>query len=143
MALDPYKLRLDFPILDQEVNGHPLVYLDNGASSQKPKVVIDAVSQYYEREHSNIHRGVHSLSGKATEKYEEVRKKVKNLINAEHEHEIIFTRGTTESINLLASCLRRGSVSEGDEIIVTELEHHSNIVPWQMLCEERNAILKV
>ncbi|MBL4576948.1 MAG: cysteine desulfurase [Flavobacteriales bacterium] len=143
MPLEPHKIRLDFPILDQEVNGYPLVYLDNGASSQKPKAVIDAVSKYYEREHSNIHRGVHALSGKATEKYEEVREKVKNLINAEHNHEIIFTRGTTESINLLANCMGRSIISAGDEIIVTELEHHSNIVPWQFVCEEKGAILKV
>ena len=143
ISLDPLKIRADFPILDQKVNGYPLVYLDNGASSQKPRVVIDAVSQYYEREHSNIHRGVHTLSGKATERYEEVRRKVKTLINAEHEHEIIFTRGTTESINLLASCIGRSLIAEGDEILVSELEHHSNIVPWQFLCEERGAILRV
>ena len=143
MALDPNKIRADFPILDQEVNGYPLVYLDNGASSQKPKAVIDTISKYYEHEHSNIHRGVHTLSGKATEKYELVRGKVRKLINAAHEHEIIFTRGTTESINLLASSLGRSAISEGDEIIVSELEHHSNIVPWQLLCEKSGAKLKV
>jgi len=143
ISLDPLKIRADFPILAQEVNGYPLVYLDNGASSQKPKVVIDAISQYYTHEHSNIHRGVHTLSGKATERYEEVRMKVKTLINAEHAHEIIFTRGTTESINLLASCMGKSLISEGDEILVTELEHHSNIVPWQLLCEETGATLKV
>jgi cysteine desulfurase/selenocysteine lyase len=143
MALDPNKIRADFPILDQEVNGYPLVYLDNGASSQKPKAVIDTISEYYEHEHSNIHRGIHTLSGKATEKYELVRGKVRNLINAAHEHEIIFTRGTTESINLLASSLGRSAISEGDEIIVSELEHHSNIVPWQLLCENSGAKLKV
>jgi len=143
MALDPNKIRADFPILDQEVNGYPLVYLDNGASSQKPQVVIDTISKYYEHEHSNIHRGVHTLSGKATEKYELVRGKVRKLINAAHDHEIIFTRGTTESINLLASSLGMSAISEGDEIIVSELEHHSNIVPWQLLCERSGAKLKV
>ena len=143
MILDPNKIRADFPILNQEVNGYPLVYLDNGASSQKPKAVIDAVCEYYTHDHSNIHRGVHTLSGKATEQYELVREKVKNLVNAAHAHEIIFTRGTTESINLLASSLGRSVISQGDEIIVSELEHHSNIVPWQLLCENTGAKLKV
>ena len=143
MILDPNNIRADFPILERKVNGHPLVYLDNGASSQKPKAVIDAISEYYTHDHSNIHRGVHTLSGNATEQYELVREKVRNLVNAAHAHEIIFTRGTTESINLLAYSIGKGLIEEDDEIIVTELEHHSNIVPWQLLCEERGAKLKV
>ena len=143
MILDPNNIRADFPILERKVNGHPLVYLDNGASSQKPKAVIDAISEYYTNDHSNIHRGVHTLSGNATEQYELVREKVRNLVNAAHAHEIIFTRGTTESINLLAYSIGKGLIEEDDEIIVTELEHHSNIVPWQLLCEERGAKLKV
>ncbi len=136
-------IRAQFPILSREVNGKPLVYLDNGATSQKPQSVIDAISHYYEYENSNIHRGVHTLSQEATSAYEEVRKKVQKFINAEHDHEIIFTSGTTGGINLVASSFGEKLVRKGDEILITAMEHHSNIVPWQMLCERKGAKLKV
>lgn len=136
------QIRSEFPILSREVNGKPLVYLDNGATTQKPQVVIDAISKYYEFENSNIHRGVHTLSQEATDAYEKARVKVQQFLNAEHSHEIIFTSGTTGGINLISSSMRT-SVKPGDEIIITAMEHHSNIVPWQMLCEETGAILKV
>ena len=136
-------IRAQFPILSREVNGKPLVYLDNGATSQKPQSVIDAISRYYEYENSNIHRGVHTLSQEATSAYEDVRKKVQKFINAEHDHEIIFTSGTTGGINLVASSFGASLVRKGDEILITAMEHHSNIVPWQMLCERRGAHLKV
>ena len=140
--LDIEQIRKDFPVLHQEVNGHPLVYLDNAASAQKPQVVIDTVSHYYKKEHSNIHRGVHYLSAEATTKYEEARKTVQNHINAAHDHEVIFTKGTTDGINLVANGFR-SILETDDEIIISGLEHHSNIVPWQMLCEQTNAKLKV
>ena len=136
-------IRKDFPILSREVNGKPLVYLDNGASSQKPKQVIDVISHYYEYENSNIHRGIHTLSQEATNAYEESRKTVQSFINAKHDHEVIFTAGTTESINLVASSFGKKFIQKGDEIIISTMEHHSNIVPWQMVCEEKGAILKV
>jgi len=136
------QIREDFPILSREVNGKPLVYLDNGATTQKPKIVIDAISKYYELENSNIHRGVHTLSQEATDAYEQARVKTQEFLNAKHSHEIIFTSGTTGSINLIASSLSK-SLNPGDEIIITAMEHHSNIVPWQMICEEKKAILKV
>ncbi|MGB0917846.1 MAG: aminotransferase class V-fold PLP-dependent enzyme [Flavobacteriales bacterium] len=136
-------IRAQFPILEREVNGKQLVYLDNGATSQKPKSVIDAISNYYEHENSNIHRGVHTLSQEATSAYEEVRKKVQKFINAEHDHEIIFTSGTTGGINLIANSFGEKLVRKGDEILITAMEHHSNIVPWQMLCERNGAKLKV
>ncbi len=136
------QIRADFPILSREVNGKPLVYLDNGATTQKPQVVIDAINLYYENENSNIHRGVHTLSQEATDAYEQVRVKVQRFLNAKHSHEIIFTSGTTGGINMIASSLRT-SIKSGDEIIITAMEHHSNIVPWQMLCEETGAKLKV
>ena len=136
-------IRAQFPILQREVNGKPLVYFDNGATSQKPKSVIDTISRYYELENSNIHRGVHTLSQEATSAYEDVRKKVQQFINAEHSHEIIFTSGTTGGINLVASSFGASLVRKGDEILITAMEHHSNIVPWQMLCERRGAHLKV
>lgn len=136
-------IRAQFPILEREVNGKPLVYLDNGATSQKPQSVIGAISHYYEYENSNIHRGVHTLSQEATSAYEDVRKKVQKFINAEHDHEIIFTSGTTGGINLVASSFGASLVRKGDEILITAMEHHSNIVPWQMLCERRGAHLKV
>lgn len=136
-------IRKDFPILNREVHGKPLVYLDNGASSEKPKQVIDVIKHYYEFEHANIHRGVHFLSQSATTKYEEARKKIQHWFNAKHDHEIIFTRGTTEAINLVAQSFGRKYIKEGDEVIISTMEHHSNIVPWQMICEERKAILKV
>ena len=143
MGIDIDHIRKDFPILDQEVNGQPLVYLDSAASSQKPLAVIDAINDYYKTTNSNVHRGVHFLSQRATTAYEVTREKVRALINAKLEHEIIFTRGATESINLLASTMGKGKIQKGDEVVITEMEHHSNIVPWQMLCEETEAILKV
>ena len=143
MKLDIDNIRSQFPILDQEINGKPLVYLDNGASSQKPQRVIDAISHYYEHDHANVHRGVHTLSQRATDAFEAVRKQVQQFINAEHEHEIIYTRGTTEAINLVASSFGKALVEEGDEVLISTMEHHSNIVPWQMMCEECGAVLKV
>lgn len=141
--LDIEKIRADFPALHQEVHGRPLIYFDNAATSQKPQVVMDALSEYYQEYNSNVHRGVHYLSQKATDAYEAARVAVQKHINAEHEHEVIYTRGTTESINLVAHSFGKAFVEEGDEIIVSALEHHSNIVPWQMLCEEKKAVLKV
>ncbi|MCB0431178.1 MAG: cysteine desulfurase [Flavobacteriales bacterium] len=140
---DVYKIREDFPILSRKVNGQPLVYLDNAASSQKPIQVIDAVDAYYRNEHSNIHRGVHYLSAHATERYEEARGKLQRHINAAHAHEIIFTKGTTDSINLVASSFGRKHLKAGDEVLISTLEHHSNIVPWQLICEEKGAHLRV
>ncbi|HJP38503.1 MAG: cysteine desulfurase [Gammaproteobacteria bacterium] len=143
-ATDPdiEKLRLDFPILAQEINGHRLAFLDSAASSQRPRSVIEAVSHYYEHDHANVHRGVHTLSHRATEAYEGAREKVRRFINASSSREIIFTRGTTDAINLLAASFGQ-SIEPGDEIIISHLEHHSNIVPWQMLCERNDATLKV
>jgi cysteine desulfurase/selenocysteine lyase len=135
--------RHNFPLLRQLVNGKPLVYLDNAATSQKPQAVIDAMIQYYEIENSNIHRGVHTLSERATQAYEGVRTKVAHFINAAHAREIIFVRGTTEAVNLVAGSFGRSSVGEGDEIIISAMEHHSNIVPWQILCQEKRAKLRV
>jgi cysteine desulfurase/selenocysteine lyase len=143
MALDIQNIRAQFPALHQEVNGRPLVYFDNGATSQKPQMVIDAITHYYSKENSNIHRGVHFLSQQATDKYEAAREAVRRFINAGSIEEIIFTRGTTEAINLVSSCLARSLFKEGDEIIISAIEHHSNIVPWQMACEQSGAILKV
>ncbi len=141
--LDINKIRADFPILKREVNGKPLIYFDNGATAQKPNVVIDAISNYYKNQNSNIHRGVHTLSREITIAYEEARATIQKHIHAQLASEIIFTSGTTESINLVADCLGKFFISEGDEIIITEMEHHSNIIPWQVLCEEKNAELKV
>lgn len=135
-------IRKDFPILDAKVNGHNLIYLDNAATSQTPNCVIDSISNYYKNLNSNIHRGVHFLSQKATEKYENTRKKFKEHLNANSTKEIIFTSGTTHSINLVANGFTN-SLKKGDEIIVSQLEHHSNIVPWQMLCEKTNAVMKM
>jgi cysteine desulfurase / selenocysteine lyase len=140
---DIHSIRADFPILKTTVNGKPLVYLDNGATTQKPLAVINAITDYYTLKNSNVHRGVHHLSQVATDAYEITRKKVKHYINAAHEHEIIMTSGTTHGINLVSSCYGKQFVKAGDEIIISAMEHHSNIVPWQMLCEERNAVLKV
>ncbi len=136
------KIVADFPILKQEVNGKSLVYLDNGASSQKPQVVIDAISKYYSEINANIHRGVHTLSQKATDAYEESRKKLQAHFNAKYDFEILFTKGTTDGINLVANGFT-SLLNKGDEIIVSYLEHHSNIVPWQMLCQRTGAVLKV
>ena len=140
---DVERIREDFPILRQQVRGKPLVYLDNAATSQKPQVVIDAIRNYYERDNSNIHRGVHFLSERATEEYERARRTAQKFVNAADSREIIFTRGTTESINLVAQTYGRKHVGAGDEILITAMEHHSNIVPWQMLCEEKGARLRV
>jgi len=137
------RIRADFPVLHQLVNGKPLVYLDNGASSQVPQVVIDRGSVYLEHEHSNIHRGVHYLSQKATTAYEGARETVKRFINARESRECIFVRGTTEGINLVMHGYGRKFIGAGDEIIISAMEHHSNIVPWQMLCEEKGAVLRV
>lgn len=141
--LDIQKIRADFPILNEKIRGKQLVYLDNGASTQKPKAVIDAETFYYEHQYANIHRGVHYLSQIGTDLYEQVRRQIQAFINAKHEHEIIYTKGTTNSINLVAYTFGRKFIQEGDEIVVTEMEHHSNIVPWQILCEEKKCILKV
>ncbi|MBL0744064.1 cysteine desulfurase [Chryseolinea sp. Jin1] len=141
--MDVEKIRKEFPILHQTVNGRDLVYLDNAATSQKPLVVIDALTDYYKGYNANIHRGIHTLAEKATKAFEQTRHTAKQYINAASEQEIIFTRGVTEGINLVATSYGRTFVKEGDEIIVSELEHHSNIVPWQFVCEEKNATLKV
>jgi len=143
MTLDINKIRKDFPILQEKVHGKDLVYFDNAATSQKPTQVIDEMVKYYYKYNSNIHRGVHYLSNKSTDGNENARKIVQNFINAEHLHEIIFTRGTTESINLVANSFAERYIGEGDEVIVSEMEHHSNIVPWQLVCEKKKAVLKV
>ena len=140
--LDINKIRSQFPILNRKVNGKDLVYFDNGATTQKPQSVIDAEANYYANENSNVHRGVHFLSGLATDKFEETRNTVQAFIGAKHNHEIIFTKGTTDSINLVANGFRT-LLNKGDEIIISEMEHHSNIVPWQMCCEISGATLKV
>ncbi len=137
------KIRRDFPILHEKIRGKPLVYLDSAATSQKPQVVIEALKHYYQTENSNIHRGVHYLSGVATRAYEGARAKVQHFLNAQSLREIIFVRGTTEAINLVAQSYGRTKVKKGDEIIISAMEHHSNIVPWQMLCEQTGALLKV
>jgi cysteine desulfurase/selenocysteine lyase len=139
---DVQKIRAQFPILSQSVNGKPLVYFDNGATSQKPQVVIDSIVDYYSKYNANIHRGVHTLSQLATDAYEQARYKIQKHFNAKQPYEIIFTSGTTESINLVANGFA-SLVEKNDEIIVSALEHHSNIVPWQMLCEQTGAVLKV
>ena len=142
VEFDVEKVRKDFPILHQMINGKPLIYLDNAATSQKPKNVIEAIETYYREYNSNIHRGVHTLSENATEIYESSRLKIKNFINANSTKEIVFVRGATEAINLVAQSLGRDSLNENDEIIITELEHHSNIVPWQLLSQQTGAKLK-
>lgn len=131
-----------FPILNQDVNGHRLVYLDSAATSQKPVQVIEAIKAYYELDNSNVHRGVHTLGNRATDKYEGAREKVRKFINAQSTQEIIFTRGTTTALNTVASSYGRANVAEGDEIVITQMEHHSNIIPWQQLAKEKNATLK-
>ena len=140
--LDIQKIRADFPILSQKVNGKPLVYFDNGATSQKPQVVIDAISKYYQEINANIHRGVHTLSQLATDAYEESRVKIQKHINAKHNYEVLFTSGTTHAINAVANGFA-SLLKSGDEVLVSALEHHSNIVPWQMLCERTGATLRV
>jgi cysteine desulfurase/selenocysteine lyase len=146
IALSPQEvthIRQDFPILNQSVHGRPLVYLDSAATSQKPQVVLDAIQRYYVEQNANVHRGVHYLSELATREYEDARVKLQHFINAAESHEIIYTRGTTESINLVAHSFGRKFVKEGDEIIISAIEHHSNIVPWQLLCEQMGATLRV
>ena len=137
------RIREDFPILKRRVHGQPLVYLDNAATSQKPQTVIDALAHYYRAQNSNIHRGVHCLSQEATDAYEEARQKVQRFLNAEDWREIVFVRGTTEAINLVAQTYGRQHIRSGDEVIISHLEHHSNIVPWQMLCEQQKAKLRI
>jgi len=141
--LDIQAIRKDFPILNQKIYNHQIVYFDNAATSQKPQIVIDTTNEYYQKYNSNIHRGVHYLSEKMTEAYENARKTVKSFINAKFQHEIIFTSGTTESINLVAFAFGEKYISENDEIIISQHEHHSNIVPWQMMCERKGAKIKV
>jgi cysteine desulfurase/selenocysteine lyase len=143
MTWDVEKIRRDFPVLSREVNGKPLVYLDNTASAQVPRFVIERTSKYLAEEHSNVHRGVHYLSQHATNAYEAAREKVKRFINAREAAECIFVRGTTEGINLVAHSYGNKFIGEGDEIVLSQMEHHSNIVPWQMIAEERGAVLKV
>lgn len=140
--MDVQKIRKDFPILQREVNGHPLVYFDNAATSQTPLQVIDVIADYYKKYNANIHRGVHTLSQEATDAYEAARQKIQKHFNAAHAHEIIFTSGTTHSINIVSNGYEQ-LLGPGDELIVSALEHHSNIVPWQMLCEKSGAVLKV
>jgi cysteine desulfurase / selenocysteine lyase len=133
--------RADFPILDQEIHGYPLIYFDNAATSQKPRAVIDAISRYYERDNANVHRGIHELSNRATAGYESARKTAAKFLNAASENEIIFTRGTTEAVNLIARSWGDANIKAGDKILLTEMEHHSNIVPWQLLAERAGATL--
>ena len=140
---DIKKIRDDFPILSRKIYDKPLVYFDNGATTQKPKIVIDTINELYSEYNSNVHRGVHYLSDKMTEKYETAREKIKNFLNAESNSEIIFTKGTTDSINAVAFSFGEKYIKEGDEIIISEMEHHSNIVPWQMLCQRKKSILKI
>ena len=140
---DVNKIREDFPILKKKVHDKNLVYLDNAATTQKPTYVIDRINKYYTTMNANIHRGVHALSQEATEAFEGARIQIKQFINALGKNQIIFTRGTTEAINLVASSYGRANIKEGDEIIISHMEHHSNIVPWQILCKEKNAKLRV
>jgi cysteine desulfurase/selenocysteine lyase len=142
-ALDVERVREDFPILAQQIHGRPLAYLDNAASSQRPRAVIDAIAHYYSHDHANVHRGVHTLSQRATEAYEHARRQVREFVNAEHDTEIVFTRGTTEAINLVAQSWARPRLKPGDEILISWMEHHSNIVPWQFVCEQTGATLRV
>jgi cysteine desulfurase/selenocysteine lyase len=143
LSLDVIKIRKDFPALDQEVYGHPLVYLDNAATSQKPRVVIDALSNYYMTINSNVHRGVHYLSQQATDAFERARSVFQEYIHAKHAREIIITKGATDSINLVANSFGKKYIGKDDEVIISALEHHANIVPWQMICKEKGAHLKV
>ncbi|HUO81392.1 MAG TPA: cysteine desulfurase [Gammaproteobacteria bacterium] len=142
-AFDVERIRRDFPILHQDIKGQPLAYLDNAASAQRPQAVINAVREYESRDHANVHRGVHTLSERATEAFEGAREKVRRFINARSVREIVFTRGTTEAINLIAQSYGRSRFGPGDEILISQMEHHSNIVPWQLLCEQTGATLEV
>ena len=143
MSIDTNLLRKEFPVLDQEINKHKLVYFDNAATTQKPLQVIERINKYYSLENSNIHRGAHYLSQKATEAYENARKNIQSFLNAQNSNEIIFTRGTTEAVNLVASSFSKTFLGQDDEVVISAMEHHSNIVPWQMACENSGAILKV
>jgi cysteine desulfurase/selenocysteine lyase len=143
IAFDLNKIRSEFPLLQQEMNGQPLVFLDSAASSQKPQMVLDKLEEYYTRQNANVHRGVYQLSQEATDAYEQGREQLRRFINAPSAKEVLFVRGTTEGINLVASSYGKAFINEGDEVIVSTMEHHSNIVPWQMICEERGAVLKV
>lgn len=143
LRIDSEQIRADFPILSRTINGKPLIYFDSGATAQKPQQVIDAVSNYYAQQNANIHRGVHTLSQEITVAYEKARGTVQKHLNAEFSHEIIFTKGTTESISLVAYSFGKKFIAAGDEVIVSEMDHHSNILPWQQLCEDKGAILKV
>jgi cysteine desulfurase/selenocysteine lyase len=143
VALDVEAVRRDFPVLTREVHGKPLCYLDSAASSQRPRVVIEAIARYYETTHANVHRGIHTLSQESTELYEGAREKVRRFVNARSAREIVFVRGTTEAINLVAQSYARPRLEPGDEILISWLEHHSNIVPWQLLCEQTGARLRV
>ncbi len=142
LSFDINKIRRDFPALEQEVFGKPLVYFDNAATSQKPKVVIDCISNYYSTINSNVHRGVHYLSQQATDAFERIPKNNSGIYKCKHSHEIIITKGATDSINLVANSFGKKFLKPGDEVIISALEHHANIVPWQMICEEKGAILK-
>ncbi|MCH8210281.1 MAG: aminotransferase class V-fold PLP-dependent enzyme, partial [Planctomycetes bacterium] len=142
-VFDVQQVRGEFPILGRTVNGKPLVYLDNAATSQKPQCVIDTIRDYYEQSNANIHRGVHTLSVQATQAYEQARAKVQRFINASRPEEIIFVRSATEAINLVAQAYGRSTLTDGDEIVICTMEHHSNIVPWQLLCEQTGARLRV
>jgi len=140
---DVLRIRQDFPILQQQINAHPLVYLDNAATSQKPQVVIDTLSRYFAHYNANVHRGIHALSERATQAYEAARDKVRKFLHAHQPEEIVFVRGTTEAINLVAQSYARPRLTDGDEILITAMEHHSNIVPWQILCQQTGAVLRV
>ena len=142
VGFDVEQIRRDFPVLDQVVHGHPLAYLDNAATTQKPRAVIDAIAHYYEHDNANVHRGVHALSVRATNQYEAVREKVRAWINAASVVECIFVRGATEAINLVANSFARVNLREGDEVLITHMEHHANIVPWQMACDAVGATLR-
>ncbi|MBE0483292.1 MAG: cysteine desulfurase [Bacterioplanes sp.] len=143
LIADIEQIRADFPALNQHVNGKPLIYLDNGATTHKPQAVIDALSYYYQHDNSNVHRGAHTLSDRATARFENARRTVQQFLNAAHAEEIVWTRGTTEGINLVASTWGRANLQQGDQILISAMEHHSNIVPWQMLCEQQGAELVV
>src|SRR5690625_3077435 len=141
--LDVERVRADFPTLAQSVHGYPLAYLDNAATTQKPRVVIDTLRHYYERDNANIHRGVHTLSQRATDSYEKARETVRRFLGAEKREEIVFLRGATEALNLVAQSYARPTIGPGDEVLITAMEHHSNIVPWQLVCQQTGATLKV
>ena len=141
-SFDPLKYRTDFPVLDQQVHGKPLIYFDNAATTQKPRQVIQAISHYYENDNANVHRAIHTLGERATMLYEEARQKIADFINAPSARQIVFTRGTTESINLVAASWGEAFIKEGDEIIVSEMEHHSNLIPWQLLAKKVGAVLR-